>query len=126
MIKSANLKIVEVSFIILSFLTGFVVRVSFESLAVVFGPVANYYNQDIFRHGLPILAGLSLFLFLNLKTSVKQLADEVVTEVKKVVWPTKKELYAMTSVVSVILLVSGIVLGLFDLTAGTSVRFFLE
>lgn len=126
MVKSENLKIVTVSFVLLSFLAGFVAQVIFESLAVMFGFVANLYNQDIFRHGVPLAVGLGFFLYFQLRVPVRELADEVVTEVKKVVWPGKKELYAMTSVVCVILIVSGAVLGLFDLTAGTTVRFFLE
>ena len=126
MVKRENLKIVTVSFVLLSFLAGFVAQVCFESLAVAFGPVAGLYSRDVFRHGIPLAVGLGFFLFFQLRLSVRKLADEVVTEVKKVVWPGKKELYAMTSVVCLILIVSGVVLGLFDLTAGTTVRFFLE
>ena len=126
MVKSENLKIITVSFVLLAFLAGFTARVLFESLAVIFGFVAAFYNQDVFRHGVPLIVGLAVFLFFQIQPSVRQLADEVVTEVKKVVWPAKKELYAMTSVVCVILIVSGVVLGLFDLTAGTTIRFFLE
>lgn len=126
MVKSENLKIVTVSFVLLSFLAGFVAKVIFESLAVMFGFIANFYNQDIFRHGVPLAVGLGFFIFFQFRLPVRQLADEVVTEVKKVVWPAKKELYAMTSVVCIILIISGVVLGLFDLTAGTTVKFFLE
>ena len=126
MIKSENLKIVAVSFVLLAFLLGFVVQVVFETLAVAFGLIASFYQKDVFRHGLPIGSALIFFAYLNLDSRVKTLADEVVTEVKKVVWPSKKELYAMTSVVSIILLVSGVVLGVFDLLAGGSIKIFLE
>ena len=126
MIKPENFKIVAISFVVLSFLAGFIAKILFETLAVSVGFFAGFYSQDIFRHGIPFAVGLGLFLYLQIKKEVRTLADEVVTEVKKVVWPTKKELYAMSFVVSMILILSGVVLGIFDLVAGTSVDFFLE
>ena len=126
MVKSENLKIVTISFVLLSFFAGFVAKVLFETISVIFGNVAQFYGVTTFRHGIPLAVGIGFFFFFQLKKSVRQLADEVVTEVKKVVWPSKKELYSMTSVVCVALLVSGLVLGLFDLVAGTVVRFFME
>lgn len=126
MIRPENLKIVTVSFIILSFLFAFVARVIFETLSVAFGFFANFYSMDIFLHGVPITAGLATFLTLQIHKPYKKLADEVVTEVRKVVWAGKKELYSMTVLVCIILVVSGLVLGVFDLVAGTGVRFFME
>ena len=64
--------------------------------------------------------------FSSLIKSYQKLADEVVTEVRKVVWVGKKELYSMTLLVSVILIISGVVLGIFDFVAGTGVKFFME
>ena len=126
MVKQENFKIVTISFVILSFLAGFVAKVLFEVLSVSVGFFAGFYSQDIFRHGVPFLVGAGLFVYFQVKKEVRTLADEVVTEVKKVVWPTKKELYAMSFVVCLILIMSGVVLGIFDLIAGTSVDFFLE
>ena len=126
MIKPENLKIVTVSFIALSFLTAFVVKVLFESLSVAFGFFANFYSVDLFRHGVPLFCGVLVFLFFQIYKPYQKLADEVVTEVKKVVWPNKKELYSMTVLVCIILIVSGVVLGIFDLIAGTSVEFLID
>ena len=126
MIKPENLKIVTVSFIGMSFLSAFVIRVIFETLAVAFGSFANLYSMDVFRHGVPITAGLITFLAFQMHKPYQKLADEVVTEVRKVVWPGKKELYSMTMLVCVILIFSGLFLGVFDLIAGTSVRFLMD
>ena len=125
-IKAENLKIVTVSFILLSFLSAFVAHVIFETLSVAFGFFANFYSMDVFRHGVPLLAGSLAFVIFQLNKSYRKLADEVVTEVRKVVWPGKKELYSMTILVCVILIVSGLLLGAFDLVAGASVRFFMN
>ena len=126
MIKAENLKIVTVSFIVLSFLSAFVANVIFETLSVAFGFFASFYSMDAFRHGVPIMAGVSAFLMFQLHKPYQKLADEVVTEVRKVVWAGKKELYSMTVLVCIILIFSGLVLGVFDLVAGTSVRFFMD
>ena len=126
MIKEENLKIVGLSFALCAFLAGFAVKVVFELLAASFGLFAGFYSMDVFRHGIPLGAGLLSFAALQLRPASRQLADEVVTEVRKVVWPSKKELYSMTSVVCLILLVSGAVLGVFDMTAGTVITFFLN
>ena len=126
MIKPENLKIVTVSFILLSFLVAFITRVLFETLSVIFGFFANFYSMDVFRHGIPISVGLLVFLLFQIHKPYRKLTDEVVTEVKKVVWPNKKELYSMTTLVCIILVFSGVVLGAFDLIAGTSVKFFMD
>lgn len=126
LVKSENLKIVTISFLIIAFLAGFVAQVLFETVSVISGNVAQLYNVTMVRHGVPLFVGISLFLYFQFKHSVRKLADEVVTEVRKVTWPTKKELYSMTSVVCVTLVLSGLVLGLFDLIAGTVVQFFME
>ncbi len=42
------------------------------------------------------------------------LASEVTTELKKVTWPTRKETFAATIVVIVTVLVSALILGVFD------------
>ena len=126
MIKAENLKIVTVSFIVLSFLSAFVANVIFETLSVAFGFFASFYSMDAFRHGVPIMVGVAAFLMFQLHKPYQKLADEVVTEVRKVVWAGKKELYSMTALVCIILVFSGLVLGVFDLVAGTSVRFFMD
>jgi len=126
LVKPENLKIVTISFVIFSFLLAYVAKVIFETLSIAVGFFATYYSMDVFRHGVPITVGLLVFIFLQFRENYRVLADEVVTEVRKVVWPSKKELYSMTTVVCIILVVSGLVLGLFDLVAGTGVRFFME
>lgn len=125
-VRQENLKIVTVSFIALSFLCAFIVRVLFETLASTFGLFARFYSMDILRHGVPLTGGLILFCLFQFQKPWQKVADEVVTEVRKVVWPGKKELYAMTLLVCVILIVSGLVLGFFDMVSGISVRFFMD
>ena len=65
-------------------------------------------------------------MFLQWRGGAKQLAHEVVQEVKKVVWPSKGATMGMTTMICIILMVSGFVLGLFDLLSSALVDFILN
>jgi len=56
--------------------------------------------------------GTALFLWRHAR--VKQLAYEVVTELSKVTWPTKKELYAAVVAVIIVSIIVSIILFFFD------------
>lgn len=58
---------------------------------------------------------LSTALFLYRHERVHTLANEVSAELKKVSWPTGKEVRAATMVVIVMAILSAIILGLFDM-----------
>ena len=126
MIKEENVKIITLSFVAAGFLTAFVVRVLFEFIAVYSGTVATAYGQEWARHGIPVLAGLALFLFLQLREQTRIWAHEVVVEVRKVVWPSRQATLGMTVLVCIILMISGFVLGLFDLASSTVVNFIIN
>ena len=119
-------KVVQVSFVAVSFIVGLTVRVIFEFFAVVSGSVAKIYAIETVRHGVPVACGAVLFLFLQFNPKTRKWLEEVVTEIHKVVWPGKKDTLSMTTVVCVILILSGMVLGLLDLSAGAVMRFIMS
>ena len=119
-------KIIQVSLVASCFVVGFTVRILFEFLAVIFSPAARLYAIEVFRHGIPVGVGIGLYLFLQFHPKTQLWMREVVTEVCKVVWPTKKDTLSMTLVVCVILILSGVVLGLFDLSAGAVMKFIMN
>ncbi len=126
MIKEENAKIITLSFVAVGFLTAFVVRVLFELLAVQFGIVAVMYGQEWIRHGVPVTAGLIAFLFFQMREKTRIWAHEVVVEVRKVVWPSRQATLGMTVLVCIILMISGFVLGLFDLASSAVVDFIIN
>ncbi len=126
MIKEENLKIITLSFVIVGFLVALSVRVLLESLTMYSGWMAQIYAQEIIRHGVPVLAGLSVFAYLQFKKNIGVWAQEVVVEVRKVVWPSQKATAGMTVMVCVVLLISGFVLGLFDLVGGVLIDFIIN
>ncbi len=119
-------KIIQVSGVLFSIVIGYCIKVIFEFFAVIFGPVAKIYGMEVFRHGIPLGLGVACFCVIQFHPKIQKWLMDVVTEVSKVVWPTKKDTFSMTAVVCFILILSGIVLGLFDLSAATLMRFIMN
>lgn len=112
--EKSNSKILTVSFVVTALLAALVTRVLFETLAASFGSVARLYGMESLKHGLPVAMGMVIFFVLQFNKTILVWADEVVTEIRKIVWPTRKDVTAMTIVCIVMLFIAGIILGLFD------------
>ncbi len=119
-------KIIQVSGVLFSITVGYCIKVIFEFFAVLFGPAAKLYGMEVFRHGIPLGLGVVCFCIIQFHPKIQKWLMDVVTEIDKVVWPTKKDTFSMTAVVCFILVLSGIVLGLFDLSAATLMRFIMN
>jgi preprotein translocase subunit SecE len=61
------------------------------------------------------VAGFGVAIYMWRHPKVNRLAVEVVTELSKVTWPTRKELSASTVVVIVVSIIASIILGVFDM-----------
>lgn len=113
-----NSKIVTLSFLAFSALIGFTVATLLRVFSGAFGVVAKAMDSDLLRHGLPIAVGLALFLYLQLNKDVLTWADEVIAEIKKIVWAPLKDVKGMTIVVIIMVLISGIIISTFDMLSG--------
>lgn len=96
------------------------VKSIFAGLLVVAGVAAFYYFGDkilIARVGMVLagmVAGGLLFLTTEWGREFKVYAQESVEEVRKVVWPTRKETMQTTAVVFVFVLIMSLLLWLID------------
>jgi preprotein translocase subunit SecE len=61
------------------------------------------------------ICGFGVAFYLWRHPRVNRLAIEIVTELSKVSWPTRKELSASTVVVIVVSIIASIILGVFDM-----------
>lgn len=120
----SNQSIVNAALVAAGFIAFLVTSMVFESLAGAFGPVARFHSQDIVKHGLPVAVGVITFLILFLNAKVHVFLDEAVTELRKVVWPSRKDTTAMTIVCCVMVVVAGIGFGIFDYFASYIIQFF--
>jgi preprotein translocase SecE subunit len=119
-------KITLVSFLGLGAIAYIVTEVLFRSFASAFSVVQRLYSTDLAGHGIPIAVAVLLFsiLFFNSKTNVW--AEEVISEVSKVVWPSRKDTVGMTIVVCVMVFIASAILFLFDNLAQMFVKLIVQ
>ncbi len=125
--ESTNNKIVTVSFMIIAVIAGIVVNVFIETMAVMAtGGFSRFLADDVVKHGLPVVFGIILFTILQFNKTVVTFSDEVVTEIRRVVWPSRKDTMSMTTVVCIMLVISGVALGVLDTTSAYVVDWLLH
>lgn len=121
-----NESIVNTAFAACGILVYFIAAVVLEVLAGTFGAVARVRNIAAVQHGLPVGAGIICFLILFMNKRIHTWADECVTEVRKVVWPSRKDTVAMTMVVCVMVLMAGLGFGVWDFFAAKLIKLFVN
>lgn len=113
-----NSKILTLSFALASALAGFTLHLLIKAFAGAFGVVARFADTDTVRHGLPVVFGLVVFSILQFNPRILAWGDEVAVEARKVVWPSQKDMTAMTIVVIVMVLISSVIVTSFDFISG--------
>lgn len=124
--ENSNRSLISLVFVAAGFLVFLTVSILFQTLAGAVGFVARAREIELLRHGLPIGLALIAFAVLNFHPKIQAWADEVVTEVKKVVWPSKNDTIGMTVVVCVMVLVAGMAFGVFDFVASRLIEIFVK
>ncbi len=120
--ENTNSKIITASLLVTSVLIGVTIHLLLQSLAGAFGVVARMIGSDLVRHGFPILMAAIFFFSCQLNAKFKAWAEEVVIEVRKVVFPTRKDTIAMTISVIIMVLVSSLIIMAMDWLSGISVN----
>jgi preprotein translocase subunit SecE len=123
--ENSNSKILTLSFALAGAISGVVVHLLIKSFSAAFGVVARLADSDLVRHGLPVFVGLAVFVGLQFSPKVKSWADEVIVEVKKVVWPSQKDTTAMTIVVLVMVAISSVIISAFDFASGMLLKWIM-
>lgn len=121
-----NSKVLTLSFAIAGALLGFTTHLLLKSLSAAFGVVARFADTDLVRHGLPVAIGIAAFAVLQFNPRILTWGEEVVIEIRKVVWPSRKDTTAMTIVVVIMVLISSVIVTGFDLASGSVLRLFVN
>jgi len=124
--KQTIKKVTTMSFLGSGILAYVVVNVLFKTLAGAFGPVQKIYSIDWANHGLPILAAVLAFGFLQFNSKTVGWAEDVIMEVSKVVWPSQRDTVAMTIVVCIFVCVASLLLLVIDFLAHNLVQIILQ
>ena len=115
---NTNSKVVTLSFLFFSALIGFTVATLLKVFSGAFGIIAKAMELDLIRHGLPVAIALGLFVYLQFNKKILAWADEVIAEIKKIVWPPVKDTRGMTIVVVIMVLISSVIVSVFDMFSG--------
>jgi preprotein translocase subunit SecE len=121
-----NQKIMTLSFVAFSALIGLSLSLLLKTFAASFAFVARIHSIDLVKHGLPV--GVAILLFVSLQFNKKVLAwgEDVALEIRKVVWPSRKDTTAMTIVVVVMVLISSVIITTFDFISGYLVNYLVR
>ncbi len=114
------------SFGLFAVLIGFTLHLLIKILAGSFGVIARMTDSDLVRHGIPVAVSLALFAFLQFNSRTLVWGDEVVAEIRKVVWPAKKDVSAMTIVVLIFVAIASFVITAFDLLSGQAINILMK
>lgn len=109
-----NSKILTLSFAAAGATVGITISLLIRAFSGAFGVVARLTDADIVRHGLPVAIGFLVFALLQFNPKVLSWGEEVVVEVRKVVWPSRKDTTAMTIVVLIMVAISSVIITGFD------------
>ncbi len=115
--KTTVSKISTMSFLSAGALTWVTVGILFRTLAGAFGTIQRFYGNDYLLHGIPLACGVLVFAYLQFSPKINVWAEEVILEVSKVVWPTKKDTIGMTIVVLIMVAIACTILYIFDTIA---------
>lgn len=124
--EKTNSKILTISFAVAAMLVGLTVSLLIKAFAGAFGVVAKLANIDLVRHGLPVAVGFAVFAALQFNPRALAWGEEVVTEIRKVVWPSRKDTTAMTIACVVMVLVSSVIISSFDLISGFFINYLMK
>jgi preprotein translocase subunit SecE len=112
--ESNNQRWVYISFMAFSALIAYIVFVALFKLAGVYDFEAKVKNIDLVIRLGALALGAILFFGLYKSDSANQFMHETVTELTRVTWPTNKETVNATFVVLIMVLITGLLLGLVD------------
>lgn len=118
-------KWVSLSYFALAALTAYVVFSLLSKVAGAYDLEARFRDVDLAIRGVALLLGGLLFFLLYRNDQANQFMNEVVAELTKVTWPTQKETASATLVVIVMVVVSGVILGMLDYFWVSVLKWFL-
>ncbi|MNK11975.1 preprotein translocase subunit SecE [compost metagenome] len=124
--EKTNSKVLTLSYAIAAGLVGLTSHLLLKAFAGAFGVVARFADTDLVRHGLPIALGFLVFALLQFNPRVGAWAEEVVVEVRKIVFPSRKDVTAMTIVCIVMVLISSVIISSFDMLSGFFINYLMK
>jgi preprotein translocase SecE subunit len=116
---------VNLSFFVAAAIFGILASTLATRLSVSFDLEAKVSALQWWLRGVGFFVGGSVFFGLLRNKTASQFMGEVVAELASVVWPSQEEVTRSTSIVILMVIVSGLILGLLDYLCGKLIQLFL-
>jgi preprotein translocase subunit SecE len=121
-----NKKVITVSFLFAGIVLTYTLNTILQLLEATVSTFARLADNDIITHGIPIAAGLIFFLLLQFSPRAVRWGDEVVSEIRKMVWTPTKDITAVTIAVCIMVILSGLLLGVLDLISSKVINYLIS
>ncbi len=107
-------KWVNLSYLAVAILVGYIVFSVSGKIVGAYDLEVRFRNIELILKGVSAVLGLIVFMVLYRHEQANQFMNEVMVELSRVTWPTQKDTSSATAVVIVMVVVSGMILGLLD------------
>jgi preprotein translocase subunit SecE len=121
-----NRKIIITSYLTSAMVVWFLARQMIQYFYLTFYQIRRLPGIAFTREVVPVLLGLIVFAVLFRHPKVNLFLEEVVSELRKVTWPSREEVVRSTTVVIICIAICSVVLGVFDLAWGKVVSYLLN
>jgi len=112
--ESQYQKWVNLSYLAVAILFGYLLFSAAGTIVGYYDLEAKVRNVDLMIRIGSVVAGAALFVGLYRNDQANQFMNEVVAELSRVTWPTQKDTSSATLIVIIMVIISGMVLGLLD------------
>ena len=119
-------KIIVTFHIVMGAIVWCLSRAALSDLYLRFYQIRRFPAINGIREALPVILGAVVFGVLMQHPKVNPTLEEVVSELKKVTWPTRDDVVKSTTVVLICILIASFILAGFDLVWGKVVTFLLK
>ena len=119
-----NRKLISVVYLVASALAWLLARAGFNFL-YSFYEVRRLPGMQYAREAVPVLVAVVLFLVLFKSSKVSTTLEEVISELKKVTWPSFPDVVKATTVVLICVAVASLLLAGFDLAFGRLIQWLM-
>jgi preprotein translocase subunit SecE len=116
---------VNLGFLVMGVLAALLVSYALTRAIPIFDLETKVKNVQVVRQIVSLVFGAVVAFFLYRHPKVSAFANEVALELSRVTWPSNRDTNSGTVVVVIMVIVSGLILGLLDYVWTEAVRLFL-
>ena len=118
-------RFVNLGFLVVGVLAALLVSHILTSAIPMFDLETKIKNIQVTRQIVSLVIGAAVAFFMYQHPKVNAFANEVAVELSRVTWPSNRDTNSGTIVVVVMVIISGLILGLLDYVWTEAVRLFL-